>query len=101
MHCIEHEDASYREEVVRVDFDLSICSLSMRDLLRTLTSNLVTHRVPLLVEWDEGGVVDLDDRTPRVVDERELARIRIRLTQEVDVTCEPTTARDERPLRPS
>ena len=39
MHCIEYEDASYREEVVRVDFDLSICSLSMRDLLRTLTSN--------------------------------------------------------------
>ena len=39
MYCIEHEDASYREEVVRVDFDLSIYSLSMRDLLRILTSN--------------------------------------------------------------
>ena len=67
--------------------------------LRQVTS--ITHRVPLLVEWDEGGVVDLDDRTPRVVDERELARIRFRLTKEVDVTCEPTTACNERPPRPS
>ncbi len=64
-------------------------------------SPMVTYGVPLEVELDERGVVDLDDRAPRIVDERELARIRIRFAQEVDVTCQPMAARCERLLCPS